>query len=69
MFGHLYCYVVLCVLSSFAIILGEKTAYCFTLTVFLMSCDWQCSVVLPHGAVVGLRCVTVLCPGHTRVLF
>ena len=28
----------------------RRRAGCFTLTVFLMSCDSQCSVVLPHGA-------------------
>ena len=35
--------------SSFAIILmgKKKRASCFTLTVFLMSCDSQCSVALP----------------------
>ena len=37
--------------SSFAIVLMGKTAGCFALTVFLMSCDSQCSVVLPRGAV------------------
>ena len=38
--------------SSFAITLIEKRerAGCFTLNVFLMSCDSQCSVTLPHGA-------------------
>ena len=30
---------------------GEEGAGCFTLTCFLTSCDSQCSVVLPHGAV------------------
>ena len=29
----------------------EESAGCFALTVFLMSCDSQCSVALPHGAV------------------
>ena len=29
----------------------ERVAGYFTLTVFLMSCDSQCSVALPHGAV------------------
>ena len=28
---------------------GEERAGCFALTVFLMSCDSQCSVALPHG--------------------
>ena len=30
---------------------GKKSAGCFILTVFLMSCDCQCSVDLPNGAV------------------
>ena len=30
---------------------GEEKAGCFPLTVYLMSCDNQCSVALPHGAV------------------
>ena len=29
---------------------GEERAGWFALTVFLMSCDSQCSVALPHGA-------------------
>ena len=36
--------------SSFANSLIGKRAGCFVLTVFLMSCDSQCSVALPHGA-------------------
>ena len=28
----------------------EEKAGCFALTVFLMSCDTQCSVALSHGA-------------------
>ena len=37
--------------SSFAIILmGEERACWSTLTVFLVYCDSQCSVALPHGA-------------------
>ena len=30
---------------------GEERTGCFTLTVFLMSCDSQCSVALSHSAV------------------
>ena len=30
---------------------GEERAGCFTLTIFLMSCDSRCSVALPDGAV------------------
>ena len=38
--------------SSFATNLnGEKRAGFFTFTVFLMSCDSQLSIALPHGAV------------------
>ena len=28
---------------------GEETAGCFALIAFLMSCNCQCSVALPHG--------------------
>ena len=46
----LFCYAVLSVLSSFAIILmREERADWFTLIVFLMSCDCLCSVALPRG--------------------
>ena len=30
---------------------GKERAGCFTLIVFLMSCDCKCSVALPRGAV------------------
>ena len=30
---------------------GYTRAACFTLVVLLMSCDFECSVSLPHGAV------------------
>ena len=30
---------------------GEERDACFTFIVFLMSRDYKCSVVLPHGAV------------------
>ena len=46
LFSPYYVFVVLSVLSSFAIILMGKSE----LTVFLMSCDSQCSVALPHSA-------------------
>ena len=40
-FGPSFCYAVLSVFSSFAIILMEKKerVVCFTLNVFLMACD------------------------------
>ena len=48
----LFCYAILCVLSSFAIILtGKRIDGCFTLIVFLVFCDCYCSVALPRGAV------------------
>ena len=30
---------------------GKERACCFSFTVFLMSCETQCSVALPHGPV------------------
>ena len=48
----LFYYAILSVISSFCNHLdGEKRVDCFTLTVFLMSCDCYCFVALPHGAV------------------
>ena len=46
------CYAILCILSSFAIILiAEVGAGCFTSIVFLVSCDCYCSVALPCDSV------------------
>ena len=53
-----FCYAVLSVLSSSAIILEQRVG-CFTLTIFLMSC------VAPW---VGLLCVIMIFPGHTHSL-
>ena len=48
----LFWYVLLCVLSSFAIILKRKRvrAGYFAFIVLRMSCYCKCSVALPHGA-------------------
>ena len=44
----IFCCTLLCILSSFAIILmGKRLLYLF---VFLMSCFCYCSVAFPHGA-------------------
>ena len=48
---------------------GEDKAVCFTLIVFLMFCDSQCSVVLPNGTMGGLQCVIVVLLEHTRLIF
>ena len=63
----LFCYAILFVLSIFAISLIG----CFTLIVYLAFCDCYYSVALPYGAVdfVGLLCVVVVFPYHTRLLF
>ena len=34
-----------------------------------MARDIQCSVGLPHGATVGLRCVIVVFSYHTHLIF
>ena len=47
----------------------EERAGCFTLAVFLLSCDFWCSVSLPRGPCVGLQCVIMTFPGHAYLLF
>ena len=48
----MFCCSLICVLSSFANhVDGEEGAGCFTLFVFMLSCDDYCYVALPHGAV------------------
>ena len=49
----LFCYAILCVLSSFAIIDEEEKSGCFTFIRFLMSCDCYSYVALPHGVMGG----------------
>ena len=55
-------------LPSFAIILMGKRVSCFALTVLLMFCDNQCSVVLLTVPWACLRCVVVVFPDHTHLL-
>ena len=45
---------------------GEYRADCFTLIVFLVSCDGWCPVALPQCACVCLQCDIVVFPGHTH---
>ena len=53
----MFCYAILCVISSFAInIAEEEKAGYFTFIVFLMSCDCCCSLPLLYAAV-GLSAV------------
>ena len=48
----LFCFVLLCVLSSFAIILKRKRELVALLFIVLrMSCYCECYVTLPHGTV------------------
>ena len=47
---------------------GEERTGCFTLTVFLMSCDSVLWLFL-NEQWVSLRCVIVVSPNHTRFLF
>ena len=66
-----YC-TLLCVLSSFAIILKRKREnwmLCFFIVLW-MSCYCKYSVTLSHDVSwVCLRCVIVVFPDHTRSLF
>ena len=66
------CYALLCVLSSFAIILKRtiERAGCFAFIVLRMSCYCKCSVALPLTKSWGsLQCVNVVFPNHTHSLF
>ena len=47
----LFDYALLCVHSSFAIILKRKSELCFAFIVLRMSCYCKCSVAIPRGAV------------------
>ena len=47
----------------------KERAVCFTLTVFLMSCDRQCSVALPYGAVFWSAVCACGIPDHTHLFF
>ena len=61
----LFCCALLCVRSSFAIILmGKERAGCFALFVFLMSRD--CCVALPHSATGLSTVVIVVFPYYTH---
>ena len=46
----LFCYALLCVHSSFEIILGGGGAGCLAIVVFLMYCYYRVSVARPRGA-------------------
>ena len=57
---YLFCYTLLCVHSSFAIILKRKRKL-----VALLLLSYRCIAVLW----VGLHCVIVVFPDHTHLLF
>ena len=66
----LFCYALLCVLTSFAIILKwKKKLAALLLLSYRCIVTVKCSVVLPYGAVVGLQCVIVVFHDHTHLLF
>ena len=60
LFVGFLCLVILLLLSTLRQSSFAERVDCFSVTVFLVSCDNQCSVV-PW---VGLRCVTVVFPDH-----
>ena len=68
----MFCCALLCVLSSFAIILMEKRERESLLLYFiciLMPCDSYCYVALLMVPWVGVKCVIVIFPYHTHLLF
>ena len=48
---------------------GEERAVCFALTDFLVSCDTQCSVSLPCGAMGWSAVCDVVVSDHPYLLF
>ena len=58
----LFCYALLCVFSSFTIILKRKRE----LVAFLLLSCGICSVALPRVPWVGLQCVIVVLPDNTH---
>ena len=64
----LFCYAVVCVLSSFTLILTGKREL-VALLVFLMPCDRKCSVALSHGTVARLQCVIIVFSDYSHLLF
>ena len=66
----LFWYALLCVLSSFAVILKRKRELVAMLYIFLgISCYCKCSWALfLTVSWVGLQCVIVVFPDHTRLL-
>ena len=65
----LFCYALLCVHSSFAIILKRKRKLVALLSLsYRCICYYKCSVALPHGAVSCLQYVIVVFPDHTQLL-
>ena len=66
----LFCYVLLCVYSSFAIVLKRKRKL-----VPLLLLSYKCTVIINDLWLfrmmpwVGLQCVIVVLPDHTHLLF
>ena len=63
----LFCYVLLCVHSRFAIILKRKKANCFAIIVLQMYCYYKCYVALPRGAVGWSAVCDCGIPDHTHL--
>ena len=64
----IFCFALLCIHSSFAIIsIGKRELAAFSLFVFLVS--HNCCVALPHDAMSCLQFVISVFPDHTHLLF
>ena len=69
MFGLCFVWHCLCHLYFCNHLDGEERAGCFTLLVFLASCECCCSVALLTMLRVGIQCVIVVLPDHTHLPF
>ena len=65
----LFIYALICVHSSFAIILTKKRKLVALLLLLQMYCYLKCSVALHHGALGGLQYLIVVFADHTHLLF
>ena len=69
MFVFVLLWISLCPFYFCNLLEEEERAGCFAFTVLHMSFYCKCSVTLPHGVWVGLRCMIVVFTDNTPLYF